>query len=59
MDGRRLEEWTEPAAGGESGRAFVRPWEEGLRFAEEEIASGLPLGVWRLPEVEEALRVAA
>jgi hypothetical protein len=38
---------------------ILRPWKAGLRIAEREIASGQPLGAWRHPELEEALRGAA
>lgn len=48
-----------PPVGPDGDPRLLRPWEAGLRFAEQEIASGPPLGVWRPPELEENLRGAA
>lgn len=57
MAGRRLEEGARGEPDSED--PILRPWEAGLRVAEREIASGPPLGAWRPPELEEALRGAA
>lgn len=75
MAGRRLEEdaWrgsgrpeagigtelSAPPDGPDDDASLLRPWEAGLRFAEREIASGPPLGTWRIQDLEATLRGAA